>query len=336
MRPPAARVAIIGCGAATELLHLPAFARLRLVPALLVDRVEARARRLAAACGSVAATDWTARAGTFDAAVVALPHHLHAAVVGELLAAGKHVLVEKPLALTGAECDALIAAAEAAGKVLAVGHVRRFQPAHRWLKAALDRDVLEGVLSFDLREGAPFGWPAASDFFWRRETAGGGVMLDLGVHVLDLVLWWFGDVLSVEYRDDNYGGLEADAEARLRLSDYREGVVEVSRTRELRNTMIVQGQRGSLEIATFGNRLLGVPTSLLQTELDGLRGDRLPRQAPEDLFVEQLQDWLAATRGERAPFVPASEAARAVRLIEQLYARARRWEMPWVRTEATP
>ena len=47
--------------------------------------------------------------------------------------------------------------------------------------------------------------------------------------------------------------------------------------------MIVQGQRGSLEIATFGNRLLGVPTSLLQTELDGLRGDRLPRQAPEDL-----------------------------------------------------
>jgi len=140
----------------------------------------------------------------------------------------------------------------------------------------------------------------------------------------------------VSYRDDSYGGLEADAEARLSLSDYREGLVEVSRTRELRNTMIVQGQRGSIEIATFGNRLLGAPTSLLQAEFDGLRGDRLPRQTPEDLFVEQLADFLAATRGEREPFVPATEAARAVRLIEQLYAAARRWEMPWVKAEATP
>ena len=125
------RIAILGCGAVTELCHLPAFRRLERSPALLVDRDLERAQLLADGCGAAVAEHWAPHLDTFDAAIIALPHHLHANVAVELLSQGKHLLVEKPMALGGAACDAMVSAAEASRVVLAVGQVRRFWHANR-------------------------------------------------------------------------------------------------------------------------------------------------------------------------------------------------------------
>lgn len=167
------RVAVVGCGHlgaihARLLRELPE-ADLRLVH----DVNPARAQTLADALGVMATTDLRAVIDGADAVVVASPTSTHAEVAGELLAARRHVLVEKPITTTVEEARALVAAARAAGCVLAVGHVERWNPAFR---AARGRFGIPRFL-----EGhrlAPFV-PRSLDV---------DVVLDLMIHDLDLAL----------------------------------------------------------------------------------------------------------------------------------------------------
>ncbi len=165
------------------------------------------------------------------------------------------MLVEKPMALTAAECDAMIAAAEEGGAVLAVGLMRRFLRSTRFVRHAVQTGLLGRIRRFDVREGIVYNWPVASDFFFRKETAGGGVLIDTGAHTLDSLLWWLGDVRSLDYFDDNYGGVEADCLLQLQMESGATGVVELSRTRKLRNTAIIEGDRASIEVDWWRIRL---------------------------------------------------------------------------------
>jgi predicted dehydrogenase len=307
-------------------------------PALLVDTNVARARELAGSSGALHAGDryepWTQE---IDAAIVALPHHLHAPVAIDLLRKGIHVLVEKPLAMNGAQCDAVIAAGAESGKILAVGLMRRFLYGARWLKSAIDAEIFGPLTSFDVREGFVYGWPVASSFFFQKETSGGGVLADLGAHTLDLLLWWLGEPGSFEYFDDSYGGVEADCKLQLKMLRGAEGVVELSRTRQLRNSAIFRGPKGEVEFSLDERRLNAIsatPAKLLSWEADGLRGDRLPPQIFRELFQAQIRDWIAAIRTGGTPRVPGVEGTRAIRLTEACYAKRRLWELPWVHPEA--
>jgi predicted dehydrogenase len=125
---------------------------------------------------------------TIEAVSVTLPTHLHAATTIAALEAGKHVLVEKPMALTLAECDAMIAAAQP-GRVLMVAHVLRFWPEYMAVYSYVKSGALGRPLSATafrlLGQSAPEGWfadPAQS----------GGAVLDLHIHDLDALNWFFG------------------------------------------------------------------------------------------------------------------------------------------------
>lgn len=327
------RVAVIGCGAVVELCYLPACRHLKLNPAAWIDRERVRAERFAAVLGGAVATDANQVLDSFDAAIVALPHHLHAPVGRALLQAGKHLLIEKPMATTAAACAALLDAAEASGATLAVGHVRRFMPANQWVKHALAEGRLGSLETVDVREGAIFGWPAVSDFFWRRETAGGGVLADTGAHVLDLLLWWLGRPETLRYQDDAMGGVEADALATWRVPGHVTVTCELSRTRELRNTVILRGDAGSVEVGCHTGQLTASPTMLLAGECGGLRGERLPKLELHELFAAQLANWLAAIAGDAPLHCPPHDAADAVTLIESCYAVRKPWLLPWVQPD---
>ncbi|MCX6022034.1 MAG: Gfo/Idh/MocA family oxidoreductase, partial [Chloroflexi bacterium] len=257
MRTGHLRVGIIGCGAVAEQGHLPAFAGFpNATVSVLVDRNLRRAGQLAAKFRvPVVCDDYTDALADMDAAIVALPHFLHAPVSIDLLKRGIHVLVEKPMALTAAECEAMNAAAEESGAVLAAGLMRRYIRLNRWVKDAIAAGRIGRVLSFDIREGFVYNWPVASDFFFRKEAAGGGVLMDTGAHTLDSLIWWLGDVDSVRYFDDSYGGVEADCEAHITMQSGATGIVELSRTRELRNTAIIRGEKGTLEVPFYHNLL---------------------------------------------------------------------------------
>jgi nucleoside-diphosphate-sugar epimerase/predicted dehydrogenase len=244
------RVGVIGGGAAAEGIHLPALARTSGVEVTaIVDPVDARTAHLTRSFGIGAGfSDYRDAIPHMDAAILGIPHQFHAPVAIDLLNAGIHVLVEKPMALTTAECDAMIDASDRAGAVLAVGLLRRFAPTLRWTKDALISDLLGPIKSFDLREGMVFRWPVKSAAMFSPSC--GGVTADIGAHALDLMLWWFGDCASFDYWDDAAGGVEADAVIEVKMASGVTGRIELSRTRDLRNSCIIRGERATLEVGT--------------------------------------------------------------------------------------
>ncbi len=318
--------------------YLPALAASRQAGAtLLVDPDRDRASRLASRFGVPAvAADHREAIGRVDAAVVAAPNHLHAPISIELLRAGTHVLVEKPMALSAADCDAMIAAAAAGAARLTVGLQFRFFDSTRLVGELLAAGLLGALRRFELRLGVVSRWPFATDFALRREAAGGGVLVDYGVHVLDLLLHWLGDLTVTGYRDDAAGGVEANCELELALSSGATGSCEISRTRNLGNTCRFVGEKAELEVgiwdpdppvALWGD---GAATTLTgRARASGARSVQASGLDFTGAFRRQLDDFAAAIREARDPAVTGAEGRRAVALIERCYAARLPLELPW-------
>ena len=127
-----------------------------------------------------------------DAVDLCLPTHMHAAAAIQAVEAGKHVLVEKPMALTEDECQSLIAAVHETGCLLAVGFNRRFAPYYLDLKKALARRSGPAVLS------ARVNSPGISGSYWMADPAIGGAILGEACHFVDLFYWLLeSEILTV-------------------------------------------------------------------------------------------------------------------------------------------
>src|SRR5262249_15196014 len=126
-------------------------------------------------------------------AVVCTPHDRHLDDVLEALAAGRHVLVEKPLARTLEEADRMLAAAARAGRVLMTAENFHFMPAFRWVRQALDRRLFGEPRELHL---VARGWRRHAG--WRlMPGAGGGALIDGGIHYVHALRWWGGEVRRV-------------------------------------------------------------------------------------------------------------------------------------------
>jgi predicted dehydrogenase len=138
-------------------------------------------------------TDWEAlaRDPAIDAGIVATPNSLHAPQTIALLEAGKHALVEKPMAMSVVECDAMVEAAGAGDAFLMVAHCWRFR---REVIALRDR-IAAGELGEIVKTrgyGVHANW-GPSGWFTQRELAGGGALVDMGVHAIDTARFLLGD-----------------------------------------------------------------------------------------------------------------------------------------------
>lgn len=229
-----------------------------------------------------------------DAAVVATPTATHADVVTRLLAAGKHVLVEKPIAPTSAQAERMVATAEAHNRVLQVGHVERFNPA---LVAAGDR-----------LSGPRFIQATRTSGYTFRSTDIGAA-LDLMIHDIDLVLSLTGSqVVGVSAVGTSVlGGHEDLVSARLTLADGCVADLTASRVSyELKRTMNVVTRRGftALDFAT------GKATTVTPTEevLSGrFNGDALSPERKQELFAGKLFEEVLVKEEHEAPAVNAIE-----------------------------
>ena len=331
---PVKRIGLIGCGAVTELFHLPPLLASNdcLVTALVdlnVARLEVIGRSVPLARRSASVSEVLSE---IDAAIVAVPHSLHATIAVELLRANKHVLVEKPLALTSDECDLILEAAKSSGATITVGHMRRFCPAVAFARDLIRFETMGDIHSVDVADGTVFGWPVNTDFQFRRDTAGGGVLVDTGAHTLDMVLGWFGDVLPVSYYDDSCGGVEADCIMELRLPDNTPCRVELSRTRNLRNSAIIEAERGRIEVFFYDNKVVltfsdGFPVIPIECtpQTSALTNPSLWRH----MFDYQLDNWLDSITQGHPALVSGEEGEKVVRLIEKLQAMRKPLIHPW-------
>jgi len=229
---PPLRVALAGYGLAGESFHAPLIAatdglELRAV----VTRDPARRDALAAAHPGAVAVDGLEEAlSDVDVVVVASPNRFHVPLARAALAAGKHVVVDKPLAVSAAEARALAASAQAAGVVLSAFHNRRWDDDFLTLRRVVDEGRLGRVLRVESRFDR---WrPAVKEGAWREEgdpADGGGLLLDLGSHLVDQAVQLLGPVVSVYaeldvlrpgavVEDDVFLGLSHEGGARSHLS----------------------------------------------------------------------------------------------------------------------
>ncbi len=252
-----------------------------------------------------------------DAVIVAVPTIAHHAVVMDALAAGCHVLVEKPIAATLAEADELVAAAAAAGRVLAVGHIERFNPAIIELKKRLDAGQLGRVFQINARRLGPFP----------QRIRDVGVVVDLATHDLDVMRYLTGsEVIRVyaETRREIHTTKEDLVSGLVRFEDGCVGVLQInwltpSKIREL----AVTGERGMFRADYLTQDLHFYENSAVSkdgwAQLAVLRGVsegssvQYALQKREPLRSE-LETFMRAVNGERVPVVSGSDGREALRL----------------------
>ena len=189
------RVGVIGVGIGT--LHLQGYARNPDVDIVAIADLDDERVRHAAAEYAVTTTyrhyEELLADSRIEAVSICLPNFLHAPVAIAALRAGKHVLVEKPLARNSAEGRAMLAAAEASGKVMMINFNRRFREDVLWLKRRIAAGGLGQIYyakAFWMRRS---GIPRLGSWFVSKEQAGGGPLVDLGIHVLDMALFMLGE-----------------------------------------------------------------------------------------------------------------------------------------------
>lgn len=198
------RIGIIGLGAWGSRAHLPAFAAIDDVEVVaLADPDEAAARRVAGAF-SVRRVETDAERmlrdpDELDAVVIATPDDTHRDLVIAAFDAGLHVLCEKPLARTVAEAEAMVAAAERAGRVARIGFLFRHSPVVVRMRELVAEGLIGEVQSFEhVGVNAQFADPSRP-LHWKmqRARANGGVFVEYGAHTIDLAHWFGGPITRV-------------------------------------------------------------------------------------------------------------------------------------------
>ena len=240
------RVAVLGAGhfGRFHALKVAKGARTKLVA--VHDADTARAAAVAAEVGAPA-LGLAEAIGAADAVIVAAPTRFHFALGSAVLEAGRHLFMEKPIAATLAEADALADLAASRGLVLQVGHIERFSAAFR---AVVDAPGRDQALSWDAARVAPF----------RPRSLDVSVVLDLMIHDIDLVLTLAGEEPSVvEAVGARVMSDHADfAVARFRFPSGRAAVITASRVSlTMERRLRVLGREGEMAV-DFLQRSLGV------------------------------------------------------------------------------
>lgn len=319
------RVGVLGVGSIAQVVHLPILSNLPSVSLAGVadlDRSKAKAIGARFRIPQVFQTDdEILRADDIDAVVICTPNHLHEQQAIAALQAGKHVLVEKPLAMSADGAERVIRAAEAAGRTLQVAMNNRFRPDSLALKPFADGGELGEIF---LARGAWLNRKmrmVRPTWRHRRATAGGGALIDLGVQTLDLALWFLGPsrVESVVAHLHHPAGLEVEDSAAVLVRLANGGGISLTVSWSLvaerdRHYMRLLGTRGSGAIS---------PLAVFK-ELDNGMMDVTP-QLPahrENLYTvsyrNELQHFIAAATGQ-APAPLPHEQVQIMKIVELGY-----------------
>jgi predicted dehydrogenase len=345
----AASLGIIGAGEIGQ-RHVDAASLAGATVLAVADADPNRAQSLAQRCGGRAAASaqdvWNDP--RIDAVVIGVPNYLHCEFAIAALRAGKDVLLEKPMALNAAQCDDILAAARAYERILQIGFVHRYTSVARTARTVIDSGELGRVYHAKAHLHLRRNVPGLGRWFTDRKRSGGGALIDVGVHLIDLSLWLLGfpSVESVSGRTfHNFGrkmrgyhfesmwGGPPDYEGVCDVEDAAHALIvfEDGGTLDLHvawagnfpaasvpaSLMGIFGEQGGITFELFGNRvhrLREEDGALLEEDID----------APEvDFFAAQMEAFLqsVATRTILGP--TGQEAQRGLEIVDAIYAAPR-------------
>ncbi|HVF04146.1 MAG TPA: Gfo/Idh/MocA family oxidoreductase [Frankiaceae bacterium] len=280
--------------------------------AAIASREPARAGRLAGAHGIErvhASYDDLLADDSLDAVYVALANDAHAPWSIAALAAGKHVLCEKPLALSVAEVDEMTAAAEAAGRLLVEAAWYRWHPRVRLAERLLREFEALGTIRY-VTAGFSFdGLPAGN---YRLDPAkGGGALYDVGCYAVSAAVWAFGTPPREVAAKAAIGPTGVDLTAELTVTfDTGTADVRASVAEEGRQWLVVAGDRGELDLrgAAF-TAWDGQETELWFTSPAGSEPERVPPANAYALMVENVSSVVAGGEGWVLPLAESRTTA---------------------------
>ncbi|HHW09887.1 MAG TPA: Gfo/Idh/MocA family oxidoreductase [Firmicutes bacterium] len=303
-------LAIVGCGGIAQ-SHLGALKELsgaRLAAA--VDIMSERAEAVVKEHGGTAYTDLAEalQNPNVDACIICLPHHLHKEATIAACSAGKHVLVEKPMATNLADCRQMKAAADQAGVILMVGQVLRFRTIHRKAREILRAGEIGEVVNALRRRHA---WHKSYEKApWSKDPAkaGGWLLYGFGAHEYDMMLWLIGRraerVFALGRRNNPHWQDYDEISSLIEL----EGQVMASVTQTLNCytgawDQIIVGTEGSMYIS--GADVLQVNRKAIEIPADPTHGMRA-----------QLAEFIQAIGEGRRPEADAGDVLHTMALLE--------------------
>ncbi|HET7028197.1 MAG TPA: Gfo/Idh/MocA family oxidoreductase [Candidatus Limnocylindrales bacterium] len=330
--PDRLRVAVVGAGFIGA-DHAAAYARRDDVEVVgVADSDQDRARDVASRVGSRWFRDHAALLAEVrpDAVSVCVPTGLHRAVVEDVAAGGAHILLEKPMATSVAECDAIAAAAERHRIVLMLGFTHRFHTALQHARILIEEGRLgapmlaQDVFSF----GERAAWPA---WYYDRSLSGGGELMHDAVHLVDRLAWLIGSpIVEVFGRTTTYArGIDGVEDGGVAVLHFGSGAIASLFVNEStyplradspsvpmpgRCELEIHGSRGTIRYRTWHELVVDLvgEGSVTTAYGDGRELDR------------EIAEFVAAIRGGRPPSVGAVEGRRGIAVVQSIYESERR------------
>jgi predicted dehydrogenase len=210
-------------------------------------------------------------------------------------------------------------------------------PAAQTIHTLLSRNIFGNVKAFTFTEGRVFKWPVQSAAYFRDN----GVLRDIGVHILDLLIWWWGKPEEITYEDDSMGGVDLNCRIQLKFPQGFSGEVQLSREFRLPNTCAIQCRDGNINWDIDEANLLQIgfhdSSYYLAGQLHTTHGLNKGLIVPGPLaaefhqaFTNQIKNMIAALRGTERLSVPGEEGLMSLRAIEYCYSQRALMDMPWL------
>ena len=326
------RVGIAGCGKIAQVRHLPEYQDHPEAQVYgLFDLNRERAETLAGQYGARAYAKYEDMLADpqIDAISICTANIAHADMTVAALKAGKHVLCEKPMATTLADCERMVQAARENGKVLMIGQNQRLAAAHVKAKELIEQGAIGRVLTFttSFRHGGPETWtvdPGANTWFFDKKRAVMGAMADLGIHKTDLIQFLTGQkgtgvqamlaTLDKKYADGTLIGVDDNAICIYRLSGGAMGTMTASWTDYVGedNSTILFGTEGVMRIYEDPAHSIVLTKKSGETvyyDVDQIQtNDAQTKSGVIDLFIDHLLD-------EKKPYISGESVLWAMRAV---------------------
>ena len=306
------RVGIIGCGKIAQVRHIPEYAANPNAEVYgFYDINQERTKELAEKYGGKAFATYEELLAdpTIEAVSVCAANHAHAEITIAALKAGKHVLCEKPMAVTLAECEAMVAAAKESGKYLMIGQNQRLAKAHAKAKELIEQGAIGKVLTFRtiFGHGGPETWsvdPGKNTWFFDKTKAAMGAMADLGIHKTDMIQYVLGTkiaktqaVLTTLDKRDATGGLIGVDDNAICIYQMENGVIGTMTASWTYyaaedNTTVIYGTKGELRLyddPKYSVQQINADGTRIDYQIDQIQtNDNQTASGIIDLFVECL------------------------------------------------
>ena len=306
------KVGIIGCGKIAQVRHIPEYASNPNTEVYgFYDINLARAEELAKQYGGKAFASYEELLAdeSIEAVSVCAANHVHAEITIAALKAGKHVLCEKPMAVTLPECEAMVAAAKESGKYLMIGQNQRLAKAHAKAKELIEQGAIGRVLTFRtiFGHGGPETWsvdPGKNTWFFDKTKAAMGAMADLGIHKTDMIQYVLGTkivktqaVLTTLDKKDATGGLIGVDDNAICIYQMENGVIGTMTASWTYyaaedNTTMIYGTKGELRLyddPKYSVQQINADGTRIDYQIDQIQtNDNQTASGVIDLFVECL------------------------------------------------